>query len=78
MMPVYTIRNDSTEEYYEVNMSYEEFKKLLEDNSHLHQIFKMPATVTGTVSTLRQAGGDWQDMLKKIKKSSGKDNTINV
>ena len=77
-MPVYTIRNDSTEEYYEVNMSYEEFKKLLEDNSHLHQIFKMPATVTGSVSTLRRAGQGWQDVLKKVKKGSARDNTINV
>ena len=77
-MPVYTIRNDSTEEYYEVNMSYEEFKKLLEDNSHLRQIFKMPATVSGRMTTLRRAGGDWQDLLKKVKKNSGRDNNINV
>jgi hypothetical protein len=77
-MPVYTIRNDSTEEYYEVNMPYDEFKKLLDDNSYLRQIFKMPATVSGRHSTHRLAGGDWQDMLKKIKKGSGKDNTVNV
>jgi len=77
-MPVYTIRNDSTEEYYEVNMSYDEFKRLLEDNSHLRQIFKMTATDTGSVSTLRRAGQGWQDVLKKVKKGSGKDNNINV
>lgn len=77
-MPVYTVRNDSTEEYYEVNMSYEDFKKLLEENDHLRQVFKMPATVSGSVSAHRRAGEGWQDVLKNIKKNSGKNNSINV
>ena len=77
-MPVYTIRNNSTEEYVEVNMPYEDFKEFLLGNPEFVQVFKMPATVTGRMSTHRMAGVGWQDVLKKVKKASGKDNTVNV
>ena len=77
-MPVYTIRNNSTEEYVEVNMPYEEFKEFLQGNPDFTQVFKMPATVSGRYSTHRMAGEGWQDVLKKIKKGSGKDNSVNV
>jgi len=78
MMPVYTIRNNSTEEYVEVNMPYEDFKQFLQGNPEFTQVFKMPATVTGRMSTHRMAGEGWQDVLKKVKKASGKDAKINV
>ena len=78
MMPVYTIRNNSTEEYVEVNMPYEDFKEFLQGNPDFTQVFKMPATVTGRMSTHRMAGEGWQDVLKKVKKASGKDAKINV
>jgi hypothetical protein len=78
MMPVYTIRNNSTEEYVEVNMPYEDFKEFLQGNPEFTQVFKMPATVSGRMSTHRMAGEGWQDVLKKVKKGSGKDNSVNV
>lgn len=77
-MPVYTIRNNSTEEYTEVNMPYEQFKEFLNGNPEYSQVFKMPATVSGRMSTHRLAGEGWSDVLKKIKKASGKDAKINV
>lgn len=77
-MPVYTIRNNDTEEYTEVTMSYAQFKEFLQGNPEYSQVFKMPATVTGRMSTHRMAGEGWQDVLKKVKKASGKDAKINV
>lgn len=77
-MPVYTVKNKETEEVVDINCPYAELEEFLRENQEWIRLLKMPATIGGTVSTLRQAGGDWQDMLKKIKKSSGRDNTINV
>ena len=77
-MPVYTVRNKSTEEHYDVNMPWKEFQEFLQGNPELAQIPKMPATVTGRMSTHRMAGQEWQDVLKKVKKASGKDAKINV
>lgn len=77
-MPVYTIRNNETEETMNVKMSYKDFQDFLHGNPEYSQIFKMPATVSGRVSTQRLAGEGWSDVLKKIKKASGKDAKINV
>lgn len=77
-MPVYTVRNDVTEEIMDVNMSYKDLQDFLHGNPEYSQIFKMPATVSGRMSTHRMAGEGWQDVLKKVKKASGKDNKINV
>ena len=77
-MPVYTIRNNETEETMNVKMSYKDFQDFLHSNPEYSQIFKMPATVSGRVSTHRLAGEGWSDVLKKIKKASGKDAKINV
>ena len=77
-MPVYTIRNNETKETMNVKMSYKDFQDFLHGNPEYSQIFKMPATVSGRVSTHRLAGEGWSDVLKKIKKASGKDAKINV
>ena len=77
-MPVYTIRNNETEETMNVKMSYKDFQDFLHGNPEYSQVFKMPATVSGRISTHRLAGEGWSDVLKKIKKASGKDAKINV
>ena len=77
-MPIYTVRNQSTEEYYDVNMPWKESQQFLQGNPELRHIPKMPATVTGRMSTHRMAGQEWQDVLKKVKKASGKNAKINV
>ena len=35
-----------------------------------------PQIVSNSKSTLRQAGGDWNNLLTRIKKGSGSDNSI--
>lgn len=77
-MPVYTVKNKETEEVVDVNCPYTELEEFLKENQEWIQLLKMPATIGGTVSTLRQAGQGWQDVLSKIKKGSGKENNVNV
>jgi hypothetical protein len=77
-MPVYTVKNKETEEVVDVNCPYIELEEFLKENHEWIQLLKMPATIGGTVSTLRQAGQGWQDVLSKIKKGSGKENNVNV
>lgn len=40
------------------------------------QVIGTPNFVTDSKSTLTRAGGGWQDVLKKVKKASGRDNSI--
>lgn len=37
-----------------------------------------PSIVSGSSSVIKKAGSGWNDVLKKIKKGSGRSNTINT
>lgn len=75
-MPTYDIRNKETGEEKEVLMSYDAVKALT-DAGEWEQIHKGTASlVTQTDGTLSRTSGDWKDLLKRIKKGSGRDNNI--
>lgn len=40
-MPVYTFKNNETDEEVTMEMSYNDLKKYIEDNPNMEQIFKM-------------------------------------
>lgn len=42
----------------------------------VEQVITAPNIVSGVKSNLRMAGSGWNDVLKGIKKASGRDNTI--
>lgn len=74
-MPVYTLRRKSTDETFDVNMKFDDLAQLLEDDD-IERVLVPPNFAGNTVSNLRRAGGEWQDLLGKIKKGSGRGNTI--
>jgi len=76
-MPTYTIKDIKTNKEWDVRCSYDDLQKQLNENPDIIRVVDAPTLVTGTVSTLRKAGGEWKDLLGNIKKSSGKGNTIN-
>ena len=77
-MPTYNLKRISTQEYTEVNCSYNELQMVLDADDDLIQVLKAPSLVSDAKSTLTRAGGEWQDLLKDIKKKSGRRNTIKV
>lgn len=77
-MPTYTMRNRKTDETVDMVLSLSEREKFLEENPDWEQCLSAPKTVTTTISTLRRAGDGFKDVLREIKKKSGRDNTINL
>ena len=77
-MPRYTIIDTSDNTEYEIQCSWDELQEILEENSNLKQGLSTPNFVTQTGNTVSRTSGDWRDLLKKVKKGSGKGNTINV
>lgn len=77
-MPRYTIIDTSDNTEYEIQCSWDELQEILEENSNLKQGLSTPNFVTQTGNTISRTSGDWRDLLKKVKKGSGKGNTINV
>jgi hypothetical protein len=46
--------------------------------TNLKQGLSTPNFVTHTGNTISKTSTDWRDLLKKVKKGSGRGNTINV
>ena len=76
-MPTYIMKNKVTGEVQEMILSLSERQELL-DNGEWEQTLSTPNFVGDTVSTMRRAGNDWENHLSRIKKNSGRDNTIKV
>jgi hypothetical protein len=79
-MPVYTLKNLQTEEEWDVVCSWDELKSTLEEDLNLQQVLKPLKIISGRMgnSDMKVPDG-FKDLLKnKIKKGSGKGNTINV
>jgi hypothetical protein len=76
MCPMYSFINETTGEEFEQVLSYSEKDSYLAENPHIKQSYsKAPAIVRGR--GLKTDNG-WKEVLGKIKKGSGRGNTINV
>lgn len=76
-MPVYEFRNKDTQEVTEVVLKISEYDNYLSENPQLERYYSTAPSLTSGHKTARQlAGTEWNDHLKRIKKSSGRDNTI--
>ena len=77
-MPTYTIRNKKTQEKFDVFMTWAELQEMLKEDPDLIQQLTTPGFIQASKTPLRTAGEGWRDHLKRIKKTSGRGNTINV
>ena len=76
-MPTYVLRNNKSGEEYEVNCSYSDLEDYLA-HPDIQQVIKAPSMITQHGSTIGKTSEGWRDLLKSIKKGSGKGNTINT
>ena len=76
-MPTYVLEKEVNGEKnkIEVQCSYEEMQEMCAEYG-LRHIIQAPSMVTDTKGTLTRAGSEWRDHLERIKKKSGKGNTI--
>jgi predicted secreted protein len=77
-MPRYTIIDTSDDTEYEIQCSWDELQIVLNENPNLKQGLSTPNFVTQTGNTISKTSTDWRDLLKKVKKGSGRGNTINI
>lgn len=76
-MPTYDIRNKKTNEVKEIFCSYDDKQKALEkEGPDWEYLVSSPRISSDTIDPIKRAGSGWNDILKGIKKASGKDNTI--
>jgi NH3-dependent NAD+ synthetase len=76
LMPVYSMRNDQTQEEFDVNMKYSELEEYLKDHPEITQIFtKFPGYVDPVNIGVRKIDNSFRDVLHKAK-SAHKRSTI--
>ena len=77
-MPTYEVRDLKTGEDTEIICSYSSLQEKI-DSGRFIQVHKSTATiVTHTGSMLGKTSGDYKDLIKKIKKGSGRGNSIHT
>ena len=77
-MPTYTLKDLKSGAEFDVHMKYEELQRVLDEDPNLKHVLAAPAGVRASGSSLKKAGSGWGDVLKEVKKNSGRNNTINV
>ena len=75
-MPTYLIKNTETDTEEEVFMSYGTLQEYLSINPHLKQVHKSSHIVGGVRDVFSRTDDGWKDVIKSIKKGSGKGNTV--
>lgn len=77
-MPTYVMRHKETGEEKEMFLSMSAREQFLKDNPDWEPgIALYQGLVSDHKTAFRRAGTEWNDMLKNIKKGSGRGNTIN-
>lgn len=77
-MPTYTIKDIKTGQTWDTICSWNELQEMLDNMPDLIQVPSAPKIVSGTGSLLAKTDNGWKENLERIKKGSGRGNTIKV
>lgn len=77
-MPTYDLRNKETGEVVERFLKIAEKEALIKEGEWEQIHLGMAADITHTGNIVAKTSGDWRDLLGKIKKGSGRGDTINT
>jgi len=77
-MPTYTFRNKETGEVIEEFCSIAQRQEKLDSGKYEQIINAKPDIISMRGDAISKTSGDYRDLLKRIKKGSGRGNTIKV
>lgn len=73
-MPIYSMRNNQTQEEFEVTLKYSELETYLKENTHIQQIFtKFPGTGDSVRLGIRKPDDNFRDVLRNVRHHHKKD-----
>ena len=77
-MPTYDLKNVKTGEVDEHIISISKKEEMVSSGEYEQVHLATAELVTHTGGILSTTSGDWRDLLKRVKKGSGRDNNINT
>lgn len=76
-MPTYTLKDIKTNEQWDIQCSYDDLQNILDAQDNIIRVLTPPNFVSSTKSHANSNTSDgWKDLLGRIKKGSGRNNTI--
>lgn len=73
-MPNYSMRNNQTQEEFEVTLKYSELETYLKENPHIKQIFtRFPGTCDSIRLGIRKPDDNFRDVLRNVRHHHKKD-----
>jgi len=76
-VPTYTLKDIKTQQQWDVDCSWNELQEMLDNSPDLIKVLSTPNFVSSTATHANSNTSDgWKDLLGRIKKGSGKNNTI--
>ena len=79
IMPIYEFKDKETGEVSEKIMSLSQYDDYLKENPNLERYYSpasSPGLISDSKSPLTRAGTEWRNHLDRMKKGSGRGNTI--
>jgi|VirMetMinimDraft_7_1064189.scaffolds.fasta_scaffold16864_5 hypothetical protein len=77
-MPTYSMKNIKTGEVKDMILTLTQREEFLASGEYEQFHSSPPKLVTHVGSIIGKTSGDWRDVLKKVKKESGRGNTIHT
>jgi hypothetical protein len=75
-LPTYSFLNTETNEEFEIVLKISEYDQYKSDNPHLHRTFKYVPSLS--YNDAKKPDEGFRDILRDIKKGSGKGSNINT
>jgi|TARA_B110000977_G_scaffold142385_1_gene180633 hypothetical protein len=76
MMPLYTIKNTTTDESWEVQCTWSKLQEMLSEDKNLTQGLSTAGFIGSRRDMLGQTPQGFKDLMNRTKEGSGRNNTI--
>lgn len=77
-MPTYTLKDIKTGDTWDIICSWNELQETLDNMPDVIQVPSAPRIVSGVGGVLSKTDNGWKENLERIKKGSGRGNTIKL
>lgn len=77
-MPTYTLKDIKTGDTWDIICSWNELQETLDNMPDVIQVPSAPRIVSGVGGVLSKTDNGWKENLDRIKKGSGRGNTIKL
>ncbi|MDB4443366.1 hypothetical protein N9157_02540 [Saprospiraceae bacterium] len=77
-MPVYTIRDTSSDEEWDTVMSWSQLTEYLSENPLYTQVLSTPKILSSVGGSIAKTSDGWKDLTKSMHKHAGRESKMKI